>query len=168
MHRKRIRGLWAQWAETKLEHAAERVAQWRMSTPDGSDGSSAREEAHHASEAGRRWIFAQLKDRFLSEDWGAERVAQWVETHGEEAWVAFVSRWERVSREIVDDMLDDSRHAKRVRADDPTSHMGAWDRAARIVTERIVEAMMEPADNTTRQTQRDEYHARSEIHEYTG
>lgn len=168
MHRNRIRNALARWVESTLEHATETAAELFTPTSDAEPPSDAQDGEPHASEAGRRWVISQLKSMLKDGEWSAERAAEWVENHGEDAWIAFLGRWERVSREVVDDMLDGASRTKNPRAPDASSPLAPWDRAARKVTELIVEAMMSSSNAPSSRKKRRSSTATSEIHEYTG
>lgn len=162
MHWKRVRNdiaMLAQDAYGSLMQWASFVRSQRSAThaPDNAESGPASEESdpeNHQTKA-QRDAFARLVQRIMDGkppeiDW----VTRWVEEHGEDAWISFMTQWQRVSREIVDDMMSDRRTARPKISKDVSSMLRRWESAAQVISEGVVDAMLDSSQTATRRKAR--------------
>lgn len=166
MDPKRLRSDLGRWAEKVLHHAVDRVTASFGGTTDAGVSSDTEEGP---GPSWREKAARKVQDVLLQDMDIMEEVSHWIDEHGEDAWLRVMGQLERISREVVDEMMDDPYRARRRRsAQDKASILARWDRAARGVAERVVDVMMEPPHAAKKRRRRPSADARAEVHEYTG
>lgn len=172
MSPKRLRNDFSIWAEKLLHHAVERVTSSfdaRENPSSDTDASMASDDAVNHEKIRRETIARKLREKLLQDMNILEEASAWIDAHGEDAWLGMMGQLERISREVVDELLVDPQRARTRRKNpDASSVLARWDRVARGVAERVVDIMMEPADGSKKRGQRPSSDARAEVHEYTG
>lgn len=145
---------------TLAEGAYRSVLQWAISTRSPHQVNKSDDEASPSADAESGYetshehdvphvAFARMIQRIMDGktpelDW----IAKWVETHGEDASLAFMAQWERISREIVDEMMSERRDGPRRRSRKTRAVLNRWERAAETISEGIVNVMMDASDST--------------------
>lgn len=149
MHWKRVRNDIA----TLAEEAYSSVLQWARSTrpqrraSNASDSDAPDSDPANPQSDAQIDAFAQLVQRIIDGkapeiDW----INRWVEEHGEDAWLSFMTQWERVSREVVDEMMSDRRIGRRKTSKEVSSMMHRLEQAAQAISEGVVNVMMDSSD----------------------
>lgn len=159
MQQKRVHQGWFLWAEKAVGRVAETAA--HVLSDLRADTSVAEDADAHVPPRIAKW----LQELAMGDVSSLQDVTQWIEAHGEEAWLTLMRQWERLSRELVDDMLQ-TPSKRRTMTD--SSMLRAWDRAARTITETLVDAMMETGSRKKRAPKMRSSSETSEIHEYGG
>lgn len=163
MRRKRVHGAWISWGEKAVERAIGAVTHSFFDAPPSEPECAG--DAADSNTGHTRLLARWLQQLAAGDNSAVQHIGQWIETHGEDAWLELMSQWERLTREIVDEMLDDRPHAKKRNT---STILRKWDRAARIVTETFVDAMMETGRSSKKPPPMRGTTETSEIHEYMG
>lgn len=129
------------WAKTLAKNAVKTVA------AEFSNYQARQEE--HAGEEGdafsmmreRVLAFLLRKDALKSVD--PEWVVRWLDRHGEDVWLNIMTRWERVSREVVDELLNEPKTGRTTRTAEYYKRLERWEGAATMVIGKIIHLRME-------------------------
>ena len=112
------------------------------------------EQRQKAEEQGGDSASTSLRDRVLqlilrNEALRAvdpEVVVRWLEAQGAETWLLLMTKWERVSREVVDELLQTSPNDSTQRSREYFKKLQRWEGAANFVIEKVVDYSLDTPD----------------------
>ena len=152
---------WSLFAKSALETLAQVSSTIAASIPDrdatgkreAADGPRSTTGARPASgafasaESVRALVMEKIAGSPAAELLDPERVLHFLKNQAEDYWVSAVTRWESVSRDVVDDLLRDAAQRGDRKRAASWGPMARWEGVARAVAEKVVDFSMGAAGN---------------------
>lgn len=146
--------MWAKGVAMNAAKTLMREVQDRVE--DNGEGDGARRRWIDADMDLRAYLLQRMMDLNPLQKLEPDEVLAWLQRHGEDRWFGLMTKWEALSREVVDELLSTSTSTRKQRSGAFYDGLRRWEGVAQYLVTKVVDLSLDtPEARRTRRHRED-------------